>query len=53
MTNQLNAQIQRIVDIVINNYIVKYSSQFDSSKSSNSLNSQNIVENDDNNNISI
>ena len=51
ITNQLNVQIQRIVDIVMNNYIVKHFSQFDSSKLSNSLNSQNFVENNDNNDI--
>ena len=52
--NQLNAHIQRIVDIVIDNYIVKYFSQFDLLKSSNFSNfskSQNIVESDDDNNI--
>ena len=51
MINQLNVQTQRIVDVAIDNYIVKYFSQFDllnSSKFSNSSNSQNIVENDDN-----
>ena len=55
MTNQLNVQTQRIVDVVIDNYIVKYFSQFDSSKLSNFSNfskSQNIVENDDDNDIS-
>ena len=52
MTNQLNVQTQRIVDVVIDNYVVKHSSQFDSSKSSNSSNSQNIIENDDDNDIS-
>ena len=51
ITNQLNVQIQRIVNVVIDNYIVKHLSQFDSSNSSKFLNSsnfQNIVENDDN-----
>ena len=49
--NQLKVQIQRIVDVIINNFIVKYFSQFNllnSSKFSNSSNSQSIVENDDN-----
>ena len=53
MTNQLNAQTQRIVNVVIDNYIVKHFSQFDLSKLSNSSNFQNIVENDDDNDISI
>ena len=53
ITNQLNVKTQRIIDVVIDNYIVKHFSQFDSSKSSNFSNSQNIVENDDNNDISI
>ena len=54
--NQLNAQTQRIVDVVIDNYIVKHFSQFDSSKLSNFSNlskSQSIVENNDDNDISI
>ena len=42
MTNQLNVQIQRIVNIVINNYIIKYFSQFNSSNSLKFLNSLNF-----------
>ena len=53
--SQLNIRIQRIINVAINNYIVKHFSQFDLSKSSNFSNFlkfQNFVENDDDNNIS-
>ena len=51
MINQLNVKTQRIINVVIDNYIVKHFSQLDLSKSSNSSNSQNFVKNNDDNNI--